>query len=144
MVHTTAAMHKCSIGYVLWSLRSWFKKGEAELVDLVTADYDVSLCQRISMILRASRSSGFAWRHFLLKSISYAGWVLASSNWSHIQVHYHIALLSVMTVHHKSCKLAGWFELADGNACLKLCTPSYVVTHTFRSTVRTIFEDLWS
>ena len=42
----TLAVHLCSTGFVLWSVWSWFKT-KREPVDLVTDDYDVSLCQQI-------------------------------------------------------------------------------------------------
>ena len=41
-------MHLCSIGFVLWSVRSWFKTGKREPVVEV---YDVSLCQRIGLAI---------------------------------------------------------------------------------------------
>ena len=42
-------MHQCSIGFVLWSVRSWIKTGKAWLVDLLMEDYDVSLSQRVGV-----------------------------------------------------------------------------------------------
>ena len=40
-------MHQFSIGFAVWLVRSWFKMGKLEPVDLVTEDYDVSLSQWI-------------------------------------------------------------------------------------------------
>ena len=42
-------MHQCSIGFVLWSVRSWFKTGKAWTLDLLMENYDVSLSQRVGI-----------------------------------------------------------------------------------------------
>ena len=54
--HTTVVMHKCSIGFVLWSVWSWFKTVKHDRVDLVTVDYDTTLCWRIVTELRHASS----------------------------------------------------------------------------------------
>ena len=51
------------IGFVLWSVRSWFKTGKGWTGRLVTEDYDVSLCQRIGKHNKMSQNFSFGSFH---------------------------------------------------------------------------------